>query len=762
MATLNDDSWIGRRIDQYQVLSRIGAGGMGVVYRARDTKLGRDIALKVLPAEFSSDPESIARAEREARLLASLNHPNIAAIYDLKECEGNLCLVLEYVEGDTLAERLKRGALAVNDGLTVCLQIAEALGAAHRAGVIHRDIKPANVKVTPEGRVKVLDFGLAKAITPETPELDMSETPTLLTQVIPEAIRGTPAYMSPEQVRGELVDNRTDVWGFGCVLFELLSGRQPFSGSSIPDLIASVLKTDPDWSALPQDTPSRVRIFMQRCLQKETSQRLQDITLALVELQPGTAGPEESPRRDVSAGKTIRSLAVLPFANAGGNPDMDYLSDGLTESIIVSLSQLPRLRVIARSAVFRYKGNTDAPQKIGRELGVAAVLTGRVLQRNDKLVISAEMVDVENGWQLWGDQYRKKAEDIFTIEEDIAKEISEQLRLKLTPEKENLLSKRYTENVEAYHLYLKGRFHWGKRTAEGLHRAIQYFRQAIEGDPTYALAYAGLAEGYVPLGFYCHLAPSDALPKARSAAEKALEIDPHLPEAVSVLASIKASYDWEPAEGEKLARTAIKMDPKYARARQVLTECLMTLRRPVEGLAEIRRALDLDPLSLHMNAAVSMMYHFAGQHEEAVDYGRKTVELDSNFFPGYFYLGLAYSALRQHSEAVEALQQATALSNNSTLMLAALGGAFALWGKDEEARKVLGELQQSRQRKYVSQVFVAAIHAGLGENDPALGCLEKAYDDRDSWLLRCLITDPRLDKLRGKARFRKLARRIGV
>jgi len=266
----------------------------------------------------------------------------------------------------------------------------------------------------------------------------------------------------------------------------------------------------------------------------------------------------------------------------------------------------------------------------------------------------------------------------------------------------------------------------------------------------------------VPLGFYCHLAPSDALPKARSAAEKALEIDPHLPEAVSVLASIKASYDWEPAEGEKLARTAVKMDPKYARARQVLTECLMTLRRPAEGLAEIKRALDLDPLSLHMNAAVSMMYHFAGQHEEAADYGRKTVELDSNFFPGYFYLGLAYSALRQHSEAVEALQQATALSDNSTLMQAALGGAFALWGKDEEARKVLGELQQSKQRKYVSQVFVAAIHAGLGENDPALGCLEKAYDDRDSWLLRCLITDPRLDKLRGKARFRKLARRIGV
>jgi serine/threonine protein kinase/tetratricopeptide (TPR) repeat protein len=762
MATLNDDSWIGRRIDQYQVLSRIGAGGMGVVYRARDTKLGRDIALKVLPAEFSSDPESIARAEREARLLASLNHPNIAAIYDLKECEGNLCLVLEYVEGDTLAERLKRGALAVNDGLTVCLQIAEALGAAHRAGVIHRDIKPANVKVTPEGRVKVLDFGLAKAITPETPELDMSETPTLLTQVIPEAIRGTPAYMSPEQVRGELVDNRTDIWGFGCVLFELLSGRQPFSGATIPDLIASVLKTDPDWSALPQDTPSRVRSFIQRCLQKETSQRLQDITLALVEIQPGTGDPEKSPRRDVSAGKTIRSLAVLPFVNAGGNPDMDYLSDGLTESIIVSLSQLPRLRVIARSAVFRYKGNTDAPQKIGRELGVAAVLTGRVLQRNDTLVISAEMVDVENGWQLWGDQYRKKAEDIFTIEEEIAKEISEQLRLKLTPEKENLLSKRYTENVEAYHLYLKGRFHWGKRTAEGLHRAIQYFRQAIEGDPTYALAYAGLAEGYVPLGFYCHLAPSDALPKARSAAEKALEIDPHLPEAVSVLASIKAFYDWEPAEGEKLARAAIKMDPKYARARQVLTECLMVLRRPVEGLAEIKRALDLDPLSLHLNAAVSMMYHFAGQHEEAADYGRKTVELDSNFFPGYFYLGLAYSALRQHSEAVEALQKATALSNNSTLMLAALGGAFAFCGKDEEARKVLGELQQLRQRKYVSQIFVAAIHAGLGENDPALVCLEKAYDDRDSWLLRCLITDPRFDKLRGKARFRKLARRIGV
>jgi eukaryotic-like serine/threonine-protein kinase len=759
-----DDSntWVGRVIDQYEVLTVIGAGGMGVVYRARDSRLGRDVALKVLPEQFSKDRERVFRSEREARLLASLNHPNIAAIYDMKEAEGNRCLILEYVAGETLAELLKSGPVPMARALDISRQIAEALGAAHQAGIIHRDIKPANIKVTPEGRVKVLDFGLAKSLSTELAGLDPSDDPTLVTQTLPEVILGTPSYMSPEQLRGGTLDRRTDIWAFGCVLYELLTGRRTFFGGSLPEIIAGVLKSEPDWSGLPKDTPSPIREFLKSCLEKDLTQRLGTLDDAGIRLSHGTTAPELRVQSRMPVESVVHSLAILPFANTGGNAEMEYLSDGLTESIISSLSQLPELRVMARSSVFRYKGRTDEPRQIGRELGVKAVLTGRVLQRHENLLISAELVDVENGWQLWGEQYRRKSADIFAIEEDIAGEISEKLRLKLTPEKKSRLRKRYTENAAAYHLYLKGRFYWAKRTAEGLHRAIQYFREAIEDDPTYALAYAGLAEGYVPLGFYCHVAPTDAMPKARSAAQKALEIDPELAEARAVLAAIKCFFDWDLDAGEADARLAIEQDPKYPRSYQVLSECLVAKRRFSEAIREVERALELDPLSLHMNAAVTMTHYFAGQHEEAIEHGRRAVEMDASFFPGHFYLGLAYIDHRRYSDAVASLQQATALSGNSTMTLAALGSAFAFWGNEEEARRILRELEELRPRKYVPQTFVAAIYAGLGETGRAWSCLERAYEDRCVWLLRSIATDPRLNSLRHEPRFHDLARRVNV
>jgi serine/threonine protein kinase len=644
MTPEDSNTWLGRTIDQYRVLSLIGVGGMGVVYRAHDTKLGRDVALKVLPEEFSRDRERVIRSEREARLLASLNHPNIAAIYDMKESEGNRCLVLEYVAGETLAERLLRGRLAPAEALEICRQIAEALEAAHQAGIVHRDIKPANIKVTPHGRVKVLDFGLAKSFDVEVSPSDSSSSPTLVTQRPSEAIAGTPAYMSPEQLRGAITDKRVDIWAFGCVLYELLAGQQTFLGGSLSDVIASVLRSDPDWTALPAETPPKLRELLRRCLEKDPARRLNDVSELRVGIQTGalTVPAQGEPLPETA----IRSLAVLPFVNVGGNPEMDYLSDGLTESVIVSLSRLPELRVMSRSAVFHYKGRSDQAQDFGKELGVGAVLTGRVLQRGEMLVISAELVDVENGWQLWGDQYRRKSADIFMIEEDIANDISEKLRLKLTPEKKNLLTKRYTENVAAYHLYLKGRFHWGKRTAEALHRSIQYFREAIEGDPTYALAYAGLAEGYVPLAFWCHLAPKDAFPKARSAAEKALEID---------------------------AGTAVELDPKYPRARQVLAEILSLTGRFAEAVTEVNRGLDLDPLSLHMSAAVAMTYFYARQYDEAIEHSRRALEMDANFFPAHFYLGLAL----RRAPAVSGSDRRTATGRDSFQQQHSNAGCFS-------------------------------------------------------------------------------------
>ena len=748
------ESRVGRTIEQYQVLSVIGAGGMGVVYRARDTKLGRDVALKILPDEFSQDPERVARSEREARLLASLNHPNIAAIYDMKEWKGNQCLVLEYIQGETLAEKLKRSRVPVAEGLDICRQVARALEAAHEQGIVHRDVKPGNVMITTNGGVKVLDFGIAKSLTESDSRNDPAVTP--LTQA--GLILGTPAYLSPEQVRGEPGDKHGDIFAFGCVLYELLAGQPPFSGGSIVDIIASVLKMEPDWSALSPDTPPRVRDLLQSCLQKESYRRLQNISEARAEIEAALRALTVVPEPD----RAIRSLAVLPFVNTSGDPEMEYLSDGLTQSIISNLSQLPQLRVMSHSAVVPHKGRSGAAQEAGRELGVSAVLTGRVLQRGETLQISAELVDVENGWQLWGNQYKRKSADIFATEEDIAKEISGTLRLKLTPEKRNLLAKRSTEQVEAYHLYLKGRHNWGKRTEEGLRKAIQFFRQAIDHDPTYALAYAGLAEGYVPLAYYGYLAPHDVWPKAKAAANRALEIDPDLSEARVVLGSFKTVYEWDLPGAEKELRTAIQLDPNYPRARQSMAEYLTLKKQFAEAAAEVRLALEMDPLSLHMNAAVVMHSYFGRRYDEATEHGRSAVELDPTFYPTRFYLGLAYAQKQQYAEAAAELQQARALSDNSTLMVASLGAVFAAWGKEADARNILAELQELSRRKHVSQASVAAIFAGLDDKDQAFAALERAYSERSTWLLYCLSVDPRFDSLRDEARFRDLVRRVGL
>jgi serine/threonine protein kinase/Flp pilus assembly protein TadD len=750
----------GTQIGPYKIEGTLGAGGMGEVYRARDTKLKRDVALKVLPEAFARDPERMARFQREAEVLASLNHPNIATIHGLEEFHGSQCLVMELVPGQSLAERVTSGPLPVEEALRICIQIAEALRAAHQKRITHRDIKPANIKIRPDGWVKVLDFGLAKSFIPEDSGSDPSGVPTMTAMTQSGVILGTPSYMSPEQVRGQPTGKPADIWAFGCVLFELLAGRRPFPGSNIAEIIASVLKTEPDWKVLPPGTPAKLRELLQSCLEKDSSRRLQDIGDARTLIDEALRGPTAA--REPALDHAVRSLAVLPFANASGDPQMEYLSDGLTESIISTLSQLPQLRVMARSSVFRYKSRSEDAQEIGRALGVRAVLTGKVLQRGETLVISAELADVENGWQLWGAQYKRKVEDIFATEEEIAKEISGNLRLKLTPEKQNALAKRYTENVEAYHLYLKGRFYWGKRTEESLNKGIQYFREAIENDPTYALAYAGLAEGYIPLGFYCHLSPKEAFPKARAAAQRALEIDPERVEALTVIGSVKCFHDWDLEGAEKTQRAAIELNPNYPRARQQLAECLTEKGHFAEATAEVRRALELDPLSLHMNAAVVMDCYFARQFDEAIEHGRAAVEMDTSFYPTRFYLGLAYQQKEQFSEAVSELQQARTLSNTSTLMVASLGGALAACGKEAEARNILHELEELARRKYVSQVFVAAIYAALGDKDRALTRLEKAYADRCSWLPRCLLLDARLDSLRNEARFQRLIHLVNI
>jgi serine/threonine-protein kinase len=749
----------GERVGHYVIGERLGTGGMGEVYRALDTRLDREVALKVLPQSFVHDPDRLGRFQREAKILAALNHPNIAHIHGLEESDGVRALVMELVEGEDLAQRLTRGAIPIDETLRIAMQIAEALKAAHERGILHRDIKPANVKITPDHRVKVLDFGLAKRTLNWDSDQSIDTSPALTAAGV---IVGTPAYMSPEQIRAQVVDRRTDIWAFGCVLYEMLTCHRPFDGEGVMDIAAAILRGEPDWTRLPPVTPPAIRTLLRSCLIKDVQMRLGGLSDVAPFFDDGRRFlPIDAQTRDSQQSRVPQaSIAVLPFANASGDSDTDYLSDGLTESIIAKLSQLTHLRVMSKAAVGRYKGHQDDALEAGRELGVTAVLSGSVLERKNRLLVTVELVDVAQGWQLWGGQYRRSREDIFTTEDEIAKEIVEKLLPKLSVDPPPI--RRYTDNVAAYHLYLRGRFYWAKRTEQGLRRAIQYFHEAIEQDPTYALAYGGLAEGYVPLVVYCHLPAADGFPKARAAAEMALAIDSNLAEARTVMASYNTNYEWNLAAAEAEVRAALAANPKYSRAWQMLAGIEAFTGRSDDAEAHAKQALDLDPLALSLNAFVAMNSLFARRYDTAIEYGIRTVDMDPTFFPGYFYLGLAYQLRGRLAEAITTLQKGCAIAPESTLMMATLGAAYAAVHEGDEAAKTLDELDRLRSTKYVSEVALAAIHLGLGHDNVALECLECAYADRCYWLLWAVTLDARFDPLRTFSRFTNLRRQMGI
>jgi eukaryotic-like serine/threonine-protein kinase len=766
----------GAKLGPYTILERIGSGGMGVVYKAEDTRLYRAVAIKFLPPDMAHGRATLERFRREARAASALNHPNICVVHDIGEYEAQPFIVMEFLDGRPLNVCIGGKPLGTDMLLDLAIQTADALDVAHARGILHRDIKPANIFVTSRGLAKLLDFGLAKLIgepntIPETVgTLALSQTvATNLDRTRPGAAMGTLAYMSPEQALGEELDLRTDLFSFGATLYEMCTGRPAFGGDTVAAIIDAILHKAPAPPAtIGRQPPAELVRIINKALEKDRAMRYQvasemraDLKRLKRELDSGHAGVAVgSHAGSLAQDDAIRSLAVLPFANATGDSQMEYLSDGLTESLILNLSQLSHLRVMARSTVFRYKGGEQEAQGIGQALGVRAVLTGRVLQRGESLVIDAELVDVENGWQLWGGQYRKRPADIFAMEEDISKEISEKLRLKLSVQKEHLLTKRHTEDVEAYHLYLRGRHFWNKRTEEALHKGIDYFKRAIDRDPTYALAYAALADSYVPLGYYCYLPTKEAFSKARAAAQKALEIDPTLSEARAVLAAPKRTFDWDWSGTERDLRSAIELNPNYPRVWQNLAETLMVDGRADEAHVAVRRALDVDPLSLTANVMLAMIFYYGRRNDDAIEQCRKTLEMDSAFFPALLNLGMCYEQSGQFSQAVEALQEARKQSHGSTLAISILGRALASWGKTEEARGILCELEElARDHKYVSQAEVASILLGLGDKDRAIACLEKAYEDRCVRLI-WLKVDPRLDSLRDDSRFQDLLRRM--
>jgi serine/threonine-protein kinase len=747
----------GTRLGPYEILSPLGAGGMGEVYRARDTRLGREVAVKVLAERLAQDAELVRRFEQEARAVAALSHPNILTLYEFGRDGDRLYAVSELLEGETLRTRLAHSPPPWAKAVDVAIAVADGLSAAHARGIVHRDLKPENIFLTFDGRVKILDFGLARWAPPEASSATSAPTTGGTT---PGHVMGTVGYMSPEQVRGEAAGTTSDIFALGCVLFESVSGRKPFPGKTTAETMAAILRDPPpDLSAADPALPRELSRIVAHCLEKEPGERFQsarDLAFALRAIQREAAAPRVS---SGSGRRAIDSIAVLPLSHAGGDADTAYLGDGITEGIIMRLSRLSGLRVMARSSVFRYRGPDADPIAAGRALGVGAVVTGRILQRADTLVVRVELVDLSDESQLWGEQYNRRLADAFAIENEVATQISENLRLKLTGEEKQTLARPATESTEAYRLYLQGRFFWHKRTEDGIRKAIDHFRRAIEADPAYAEAHAGLADGYAVLGFYSIVPPGDAFPRAKAAAQRALAIDPQLAEARAPLAYATHYYDWRFDEAEAEYRRAIRERPNYAISHLDYGNLLTARGRFEEALAEFDEACRLDPLSLIVQTSRGWAYYFARRFEEAVRDETKGLELDPTFAVGLRIRGMSLEKLGRFDEAVEDLTRA-AEHAGSTLFSTDVARALANAGRRDEARRLLERLEAGSGQRYVGPYGLASAYLALGETEKAVTLLQEALRQRSHWLT-LLAIDPKFDELRGDPSFERIVREVG-
>ena len=838
----------GTKLGRYEIVSLLGAGGMGEVYLAHDSQLNRKIALKILPSNFTTDRDRLRRFRQEATAAASLNHPSIAHIYELAEVTNIHLIAMEYVEGETLTKKFRESKTDLPKLLRYLQHVAEGLAKAHDAGVVHRDLKPDNIMITGDGHVKILDFGLAKLVErsdESSSGLSSSEEAvTILQHSAPGLVLGTTGYMSPEQAQGKTaeIDARSDIFSFGCILFEAITGRRPFEGRDTIDSLNKIIREPaPPISTFNPNAPADLQRIVRRCLAKDPDDRYQtikDVAIELKELRselkdgadynrkltptsleqqtlyneegtriqnvasatdarsiPASTGVSSaefivggirrhkiatsivvimlllavgiataafvSYRNAVDTETAIDSIAVIPFANEMNDPNTEWISDGLTESIINSLTQLPRLKVIARSSVFRYKGQLKDPIAVGKELGVRAVLTGRLQPRGNSVLISAELVDVRDNKQLWGDIIEHEIPDMLSAQRELAQEITNKLRPTLSGDEQQRVTKQLTVNPEAYQSYLKGRFYWNKRTPPDFKKAIDYFKDAINKDPNYAMAYSGLADSYALLTVYTTESPRVTMPLAKEAALKALALDDRLAEAHASLGQVVLYSDYDFKTAEKEYRRAIELNPNYPSAHQWYGEMLSSLKRPDEALNEIRRALELDPLSVIINRIYADILTDARRYDEAIVQYRKTLELDPNFPTAHLFLSRAYQAKGMYDEAIEEYVKSNALGIKAPMSTAEVKQLYSRAGWPGVLQEGLREVLEMSKTEPFSPFVIAGFYAKLGQKDEAIEWLEKAYEQRDFRLMMISVSFD-FDAMRSDPRFKEIVKRVGL
>ena len=778
-------------LGDYELLEEIGRGGQGVVFRARQKSLNRNVALKVIGLGQWATPAHLKRFRLEAEAAASLDHPYIVPIYEVGEQDGQCYFSMKFIEGGQLDEVVKHTPISIRQAAELMAKVARTVHYAHEHGILHRDIKPGNILLDAKGETHLTDFGLARLV-----ESESTVTRTL-------EVLGTPSYMAPEQAAGDnaKLTRATDVYGLGAVLYQLLTGHPPFAGGTTYETIKLLLETEPRQPRLWNPKIDRdLSTICLKCLGKDPQRRYSS-ALALAEdlerwlkhepirarrtgvLTRGKKWVRRNPttavltallvallaaisviiwKSELAGRSPITGIAVLPFENASNEPNTEYLSEGISEALINSLSELQQLRVIARPTAFHYKRKDVEPRRVGRELGAAAVLTGKVRQMQDALSVQVDLVDTATGAQIWGARYDRKIADLVAIKQAIAQEVTGKLKLKLSGEEQRRLVKRDSTNAEAYQFYLRGRYFWNKRTSDGIKQAIEHFQQSVERDPNFALGYVGLADSYTGLTFYNFAAPHEAMPKAKESAIKALTLDDTLAEAHATLAHILINYDWNSSAAEKEFKRSIELNPEYATAHQWYAIHFLTATgRLEEAVQEMKKALELDPASLVMNTFMGATLSYTGRYDEAIDQCRRTIQMDPNFAVAHWHLGLAYEQKQLLDEAIEEFRKAISLSGGSPLMKAALARAYAKAQKTHEANEMLNELNELAKRQYASAYELATIYVALGNNEEAFQLLAKAYAEHSFHLVN-LNVSPHFKSVRSDPRFQDLVQRLGL